>query len=66
MKLKDFLDCYGGRLQDKSFREDLIEMLHEEVEEARTIGLRMGRLQREGEIRSTILSALYKECTEPL
>ena len=66
MRLKNFLKYYDARLQDNKFRYDLVEMVAEEIEETRGIGIRMGRLQREDEIKSTILAALLTEGIEPL
>ena len=64
MRLKNFLKYYDARLQDRKFLYDLVEMVDEEVGDARTIGIRMGRIQRESDITSRLLSAL-KEDTEP-
>ena len=61
MRLKDFLAYYDVNGIDRLFRSDLVEMVSEEVEDARLTGLRMGRIQRESEIKSKLLSALLKE-----
>ena len=61
MRLKDFIEYYGARLQDRRFRYDMVEIAEEEIADARSSGICMGSIQRENEIKSKLLSALLKE-----
>ena len=63
MRFSNFLDYYSFRpcMKDKQFKNDLIEMVVEEVKRARETAIIEGRIQRENEIKHKLLSALLGE-----